>query len=97
MLVYGDSYLVTLSHSIVMPDGSWKQSIHGDFKGITKCEQSDTKYYQFGDVFVKVYDVRGYVKSEKCYGGKVTLQTIIDGEVLDLLIDNPIAKAHLGR
>ena len=95
MLAYGESYLVTLSESIMMPCGAWYQAVHGDFKGVYLCEFSDTRYYQFGNVFVKVYNVRGYTKVEKCQNGKVNWQGVNDGEGLDLLIDSPIAKAHI--
>ena len=59
MLKFGESYVVTLKNSIVLPDGQWKHCIYGDYKGTHKCEVTDNKYVQIGEV--SNYTVNSYI------------------------------------
>lgn len=94
MLKYGESYLVTLKDSIVLPNGQWKHCIYGDYKGTHKCEVTDNKYVQIGDVFVEATNAKSFVKTDIANLGRVTIESFQDGEVSSYTVNSYIGNAY---
>ena len=94
MLKFGESYVVTLKNSIVLPDGQWKHCIYGDYKGTHKCEVTDNKYIQIGDVFVEASNTSSFVKTDVVNLGRVSIETVSDGEVSNYTVNSYIGNAY---
>ena len=94
MLKYGESYLVTLKDSIVLPDGKWKYSLYGDYKGVYTCEVTEIKYLQVGDVLVDASNVQSLVKTDAVHLGRVVKEYVVDGELVECFVESCIGNAY---
>ena len=94
MLKFGESYLVTLKDSIVLSNGQWKHCIYGDYKGTHKCEVTEVKYIQIGDVFVEASNAKSFVKTDAVNLGRVEIEQITDGYVNSYTVDSYIGNAY---
>lgn len=94
MLKFGESYLVTLKESIVLPNGLWKHCIYGDFKGIHKCDITDTKYVQIGDVLIEATNAKSFVKTDVVHLGQVDIEQLSDGHLNSYTVNSYIGNAY---
>jgi hypothetical protein len=94
MLKFGESYLVTLKDSIVLSNGQWKHCIYGDYKGTSKCDVTEVKYIQIGDILVEASNAKSFVKTDAVNLGRVEIEQITDGYVNSYTVDSYIGNAY---
>lgn len=93
MIEFGKSYVVSLSESMIVADGSSRWAIFGDYKGDGKI--GDDLFLQFGDALVKAACVRFLTRTDHANLSTIEDQAITnDGEAVKYTRPSFIGRAH---
>lgn len=96
MLEFGKSYVVTLTAAAIMPDGSSRWAVHGDYKGEAKL--CDNTYVMFGDFWLKESSIQFIARADHANIKEVEcIHVSPDGEIVRYMDKSNIGRAHMAN